>query len=259
MGTRTLLLLLALLLNAATAGAEDKLTGEQILERVMASDPWGMSGAEIRARAIIGDKRGARSQLSFRSKSMQYDPPLSKSVVRFSAPSDLAGAAFLQVQKKGGDDDRFLFLPDLKRSRRISGSLRSNAFMGTDFTYADLDRRDMRNSTAILKGHEKIGKFPCYKVEVVPSSKDSEYARIEAWVREDNFLPLKMAMYDRANVLLKTFMALEVKRVGGRWFISRSRMVNARTDHRTELVLEDINVAQKFSESEFTVRALEKL
>lgn len=252
-------LAIALLALPLTTQADGKLGADEIIQRVMRSDPWGLSGAQIRARAIIGDKRGAKSELSFHGKSMQHDPPLAKSVVRFSAPADLAGAAFLQVQRKDGDDDRFLFLPDLKRSRRISGNLRSNAFMGTDFTFADLDRRDLRTSKATLQGEAKIGKFPCYVLDVIPQTGDSEYSHVEAWVRKDNFLPLKMKMYDRSKVLLKTFEALEVKRVSGDWFISRSRMINHQNGHQTELILDEISVNNEFPDSDFTVRALEKL
>ena len=78
-------------------------------------------------------------------------------------------------------------------------------------------------------------------------------------MRKDNYLPLKWQMYDRAKVLLKTLTAQEVKRVGGQWFISRSRMVNHVEGHTTELVLDKIGPANGIRDEEFTVRELEKL
>jgi hypothetical protein len=239
----------------ATAQIAD---ADEILKRVLQSDPWGLSGAEVEARLTLTDKSGAKSTLVYSGKSLQYDPPLSKGIVRFSAPPDLAGAAFLQIQKKSGDDERFLYLPELKRSRRIAGSLRSGAFMGTDFSFADLDRRDLRDSGATLKGKETIAKWPCYVIDIKPKAADSEYSHVEMWVREDNFLPLRMKMYDRAQHHLKTFEAVETKRVSGSWFISKSRMVNHLQKHSTELSLEQIAVKPAFSEDEFSVRALEK-
>src|SRR5882672_12578109 len=93
---------------------------ESILGHVLDSDPFGLSGASIVAHATLTDRSGAKSELAFTSRSKRLGPGLAESVVRFSAPPELAGAGFLQIQKKDGDDDRFLFLPDLKRSRRIS-------------------------------------------------------------------------------------------------------------------------------------------
>jgi hypothetical protein len=238
--------------------AED-LSASEVVTRLLASDPSGLSNAAVVARLTLIDKSGARSELVFSGKAVQYDPPLAKSVVRFSAPSDLAGAAFLQIQKKDGDDDRFLFLPELKRARRIAGSLRAGAFMGTDFTFADLDRRDFRHSTATLKGKESIGKWPCHVLDVVPKASDSAYSHVEIWVREGNYVPLRMKMYDRSGALLKTFESLETKRVSGSWFISKARMVNHQQKHTTELALEQIAVRSDFPEDEFSVRALEKL
>jgi hypothetical protein len=252
------LLFFAVLLPTSWVLAE-KQDGDAIVRRMLTSDPWGFSGAEITARLRITDKSGAKSELTYTSKSQQYDPPLSKGIVRFTSPPDLAGAAFLQIQKKDGNDERFLLLPELKRARRIAGNLRSGPFMGTDFTFADLDRRDLRQSQASVKTQEKIGSFSCVVVDVVPKASDADYSHVEIWVREDNFLPLRMKMYDRAKVHVKTFEALETRRVNGMWFISKSRMSSHQAKHATELFLEQIAVKTGYSDDEFSVRALEKL
>ncbi|HEY4012451.1 MAG TPA: outer membrane lipoprotein-sorting protein [Polyangiaceae bacterium] len=253
--------LVAILVTAAgspPASADNPPSATDILNRVLDSDPWGLNGATITARATLTDKGGSKSELSLVAKSKRYDPPLSKSIVRFSAPPDLAGAGFLQIQKRDGDDDRYLFLPELKRSRRIAGSLRSNAFMGTDFSFADLDRRDLRDADARLTGDEPVASWPCYVVDVTPRREDAQYSHTVMWVRKDNFLTLKTKMFDKGGVLEKTFEALEVKRVAGHWFISKSRMHDVQHAHTTELVLEDIVVKADIDDDEFTMRALEK-
>jgi hypothetical protein len=251
--------ILAATLLTTTATADTSTPSAQtILEHVLESDPFGLSGAQIVAHATLIDKSGSTSGLSFSAKSKRLGPGVSESIVRFSSPPEYAGAAFLQVQKTDGDDDRFLFLPDLKRSRRISGDLRSSAFMGTDLSFADIDRRDLRDAAATLKGSETIDRWDCYVVDVVPRSADSPYSRGEFWVRKDNFVPLRMKFYDRSNNLLKTFAALEVRRVSGQWFISKSRMTNTQQNHSTDLVLEQISTTATFNPDEFTVRALER-
>jgi hypothetical protein len=228
------------------------------VERVLESDPLGLNGAEIRAIVTLTDKRGATRKLSFVAASKLHDPPLAKSIVRFSSPPDLAGAGFLQIQNRNGDDDRYLFLPALKRSRRIAGNLRSSAFMGTDFSFADLDRRDLRNSDARLIGTEQIGQSACYVLDVTPRRSDAQYSHVEMWVRKDNFLTLITKMYDKSNVHAKTFAAREIRRVSNSWFVSKSVMSNHKNNHSTQLELKNIVVNAQIPDEEFSVRALEK-
>jgi len=255
-----LCLALAALLIPALAHSEPATPSPaELVQRVLASDPWGLTGAaEVKANVILTDKRGSKRGLSFVAASKRYDPPLSKSIVKFSAPPDLAGAGFLQIQKKDGEDDRYLFLPALKRSRRISGNLRSSAFMGTDFTFADLDRRDLRDGDATVQGSENIGTRPCYILNVVPRREDTQYSRVELWVRKDNFLTLRMRMYDKANTHIKTFEAQEIRKVSGSWFVSRSLMTDHKNQHTTLLILQDIVVNAQIPDEEFSVRALER-
>jgi hypothetical protein len=240
------------------AAAQTQPSGEEIVAKVLESDPWGLSGSEITARVSLIDKAGAKSELAFTARSLRHDPPLSKSLVRFTAPPELADAGYLQVQKRDGEDERYLYLPELKRSRRISGSLRSNAFMGTDFSFADLDRRDMRDAAVVVKGEENVGRFPCWRIELTPKRADSQYGRLVMWVRKDIFLALKTECYDKATVLVKTLTVEEVKRIAGRWFISRAKMVNHRDSHSTVLSLEKIVPRTDIPDDEFTVRNLEK-
>ena len=238
---------------AAAPGADE------IVRRVLDSDPWGLGDADVTARAVVRDQSGRTRQLAFRARSLRYDPPLTKSLVRFSAPADLAGVGFLLVQNRTGDDDRWLYLPDLGRSRRIAGDTRSSAFMGTDFSYADLDRRELRYGQASLLGEEAVDGAACWSVEVKPTQPRAPYARIALWVRKDNFIPLKWMMYAASGVHLKTLLAQEVRQVDGRWFIIRSQMTDHTQRRTTELVLEVIRAERNFGADEFTVRNLEKI
>ena len=257
--SRRYFLIMALGLCAPLAASRaDTTAPSDIVRKMLDTDAWGLGEAEVRARAIIKDERGSQRELVFSARSRRYAPPLTKSLVRFSAPADLAGVGFLQIQKADDDDDRHLFLPELGKARRIAGNTRGSAFMGTDFTYADLDRRDLREGTAVLKGQEDLGKFPCFRLEITPKRTDLPYARLEIWVRSDNFVPLKTLMYNRAGVLLKTLVTLELRRIEGRWFLTRSRMTDHSAEHTTELLLNSIQPKSDIPDDEFTVRSLEK-
>jgi outer membrane lipoprotein-sorting protein len=230
-----------------------------IVQKVLDMDPWGLKGSEVTARAIIKDSGGGTRTLAFTSRSRIHEAPLAKALVRFSTPADLAGVGFLQIQKKDADDERFLFLPELKRSRRIAGNSRGQAFVGTDFSYADLDQRDMRNAQSSIKGEESIGKFPCWHLEVIPKGGEPVYARMELWVRKDNNVPLKTLMFNRAGVLLKTLVSEELKRVSGRWYVTKSLMTNHQDSRQTELLIDKVQPRSDIPDDEFTVRNLEKM
>ncbi|HEX8953766.1 MAG TPA: outer membrane lipoprotein-sorting protein [Polyangia bacterium] len=249
---------LGLLLATGRAAVAAEPSPREILDRVLEADPWGLSGAVITARAVVRDRSGATRELAFTGRSRRYDGLLSKGLVRFTAPADVAGVGFLQIQTKAGDDDRYLYLPELKRARRIAGSNRGQSFMGTDFSYADLDRRDLRQAAAEARADETLARFPCWRVAVKPTGADATYARAELWVRKDNFLPLKMEMYGRSGALLKTLTTQEVRRIGGRWFITRSTMVSHEAARQTELVIVELDPRSDLADGEFTVRNLEK-
>lgn len=238
--------------QTATPSAAD------LVQRILESDPWGLGDAEVAARAFIRDKSGRVQELGFTARSRRYDGNLTRSLVRFTSPADLAGIGFLQIQKRSGDDDRWLYLPELSRSRRIAGRTRQNSFMGTDFTYADLDRRDLRDSVAVRKGDESVDDIPCWRIDASPRADDSAYGRLEIWLRKDNSVPIKWLMYARSGVRVKTLVAKQLRQVNGRWFIIRSAMTNHADGRETELVLDHITVTTQIPDREFTLRALEK-
>jgi hypothetical protein len=249
----------AVLTLLAQVAQADSTSVDHILTQLIEGDPWGMGGAELSARITLRDKGGAEQKLAFTARSRKHDAPFAKSMVRFTAPADLAGAGFLQVQNRSSDDDRFLFLPELKRSRRISGNLRASSFMGTDFSFADMDRRDLREGKAVSKGEETISGHPCFHVEVTPKRSDSPYSHFDVWVRKDNFVVLKMDLFDRSGVKAKNFTVQEVRRVEGHWYVTKSKMVDNVHSHSTELTIESIKPRSDIDDDEFTVRQLEKL
>jgi hypothetical protein len=244
--------------SAETKAAPAALTAAQIVSKVVESDPWGLGGAEVNAKAVVTEKTGKTRALVFDAKSRRYAPPLGKSIITFQAPADIAGMKFLQIQNDGADDDRFLYTPELKRSRRIAGSSRSDSFMGTDFSFADLDMRDVRQGAAVLRPDENVGKFDCFHVAVTPKNSDAVYAKIDLWVRKDNYVPLKWVMFDKKATPVKTLLAKEIQRHGGRWFITGSRMTDNTSGRSTELTLEKIDRREDIPLDSFSVRAIEK-
>ena len=244
---------------SVTSAAAPTLTASQIVDKVVETDPWGMSGAEVSAKAIVTETNGSTRSLVFAGKSRKTGG-LGKSVLTFSAPADVAGNKFLQLQnsKEKEDDDRYLYTPDLKRSRRIAGSNRTDAFMGTDYSYADLDGRDVRNSNSVLQADEKVGKYDCYHLIATPTNSDAIYGKVEMWVRKDNFVPLKQVMFNKSGKEVKTFVSKQIQKHDGKWFITASRMTDKTTGRQTELSMDDFKRRDDIPLDNFSVRALEK-
>jgi hypothetical protein len=235
-------------------------TAAKIVERVIEADTWGLGGAEASAKATVTSKSGSSRALAFEVKSRLHAPPLGKSLITFQAPADLAGMKFLQIQNGASDDERFLYTPELKRSRRIAATNRAESFMGTDFSYADLDARDLRQSASVLLPEERIGKYDCYRVAVTPQNADAVYSKIELSVRKDNSVPLKWVMFDKKSGAnpAKTLLVKEIQRHGDHWFVTSSRMTDHATGRTTEIALGKITRRQDIPLETFSVRAIEK-
>jgi len=251
------LVALALVASLSPRAHAGEPTAQQVVERLLDNDAWGSSGALVKARMVIKSASGAPRELAFQSKSRKAGPRLTKSLLRFTAPADLAGQAFLQIEKADGDDDRFLWIPELKKSKRIAGASRKASFSGTDFSYADMDRRDLREGTPKLLGTEKIGKHDCYRLEVTPKG-ESPYARVEVWARTTDFIPLKTVGYGANGQPVKTIETRESKKIEGKLFITKSFVTNHAEGRSTELFLEEIKPTDAIADDEFTTRALEK-
>jgi len=246
-----------LLLLLVAVPVEARPTGKEVIAQTLTNNHWGFTAATVQASALLVDSRGRKSTLVFKGISRRWKGQLTKALVRFSAPPDLAGSGFLQIEQEDRDDDRFIYLPALKRSRRVAASQRSSAFMGTDFSYADLDRRDWRTGKITMGNDTMIGKFPCYHIVIIPTRADSPYSRHELDVRQDNWVPLKVQLYDQAKVLFKVLEAFQLRRVKGQWFISKSRMSNLRDRHTTTLTLDKIEPTDSIPDTAFTVQQLE--
>ncbi|MDB4940845.1 MAG: hypothetical protein JWP97_379 [Labilithrix sp.] len=234
-----------------------RLSAREIVEKAIDADSWGRDGIEATARVTVTEKNGQKRELAFEAKSRRYAPPLAKSMLRFSAPADVAGMKFLLVQKNDGDDERTVWMPDLKRSRRVAAGNRNEKFMGTDFTYADMDRKDIRNGTPVLDADENIGKFPCYHLRVDSTVKEAPYKRVEIWVRKDNLIPLKWVMFDQSGAAARVLVAKELQKRDGKWSITRSVMTDQSSGRTTEIAIEKIQ-PREVPLDQLTLASLEK-
>jgi len=252
----TLALWLALV---AAAPPSDGLGAEEIARKAFAQEFMGMSAGVSQLRMTLINKRGETRVRRILAKSIEVDGRR-RSMVRFLSPPDVQGTSFLLIEHGDRDDDQYLYLPALKRVRRIAGSQRGSSFMGSDFSYADMETRDVGRSTWIRRPDEKVGPLDCYRIDASPKDSSGEaYMRSEIWVHKDTWLPVKMKLYDKkVGALKKTLFVEEFKRIDDRWIVTKAKMTSAKKKTATRIEVEEIQLDVQAPLDAFTVEALSK-
>jgi len=246
---------LVLLASAAPASAK-KLSADKIVDEMLERDPLGYGGAEAHIAMALVNSRGQtqkRKMVMFSRK----DKDTRRLFVRFLAPSDIMGTAFLGIDDDG-DRTQYLYMPASNKTRRISSKQRNGSFVGTDYSYADLDNRDIDDSKKSLLPDDKVGKQACYVVEAKPTSGESKYGRVVLWISKTTFLPLRIRFYNRHGDEIKRLTVQEVKKVESRWIIAESKMVDLKREHTTVFKVVEIDLKDDIPLEQFTPRALER-
>lgn len=186
-----------------------------------------------------------------------------KTVIVVRAPKDAAGVSYLQweYEEKDGakkDRDNWLYIPAMKKVRRISGSESNGDFMGTDFTYDDMGERALSKDDFTLLGEETADGEECWKIECKAKDKSEKEPRRIVWVRKDNYLMHKAEFFDKQDKLHRVFSSADVKTIDGIWTVGKMRMENVQKGHFTIIEIKDVAYNQEINDSVFTVSALER-
>lgn len=246
-----------LLLAASAAAQGAALSAEDIAKRVLDHTGFRWEGAETQVKMILVDKGGARKERQMRVLGRRHAGRF-EAVVKVLAPADVSGTGFLMKETAGGGSEQHVYLPGLKRLRRITGRDRAGSFMNSDFTYADLQRVDMRGAKHRRLADAAVGPMPAYVIESLPPP-DSKvpYSRVKTWVRQNDYVPLQTEFYGPDGKLVKTLRSLKIRQIDGRLVVVEARMTNA-NGHATELVVEDLKRRDDLPDTAFTPAALER-
>jgi len=238
--------------------AKCQLTGREIMLKADAM-PDGDTRKSVMKMELI-NKRGSkrvRTMLSY-SKDFGKDK---KTIMFFQQPADVKGTGFLtwDYSNEAKDDDRWLYLPAMKKTRRISGtSAKKEYFMGSDFTYDDMGNRSVDADTHKLLKEETLNGKLCWVIESTPKDKSSLYSKKIGWIRKDNYVAVKLEFYDKQGSKLKVLHINEVKKINGIWTSTNMTMTNHRRNHKTIIRFESISYNIPMQNSLFTVNSLEK-
>ncbi|MCR5218416.1 outer membrane lipoprotein-sorting protein [Treponema sp.] len=251
----------ASLILAASVSTAEELTGYEIAKR--ADEVNEGTTSSYTATMTLTNKKGAVRTREITMKAKDYGD-VKKAVIVFTMPKDVTGVSYLSFEypdsegQEKKDSDSWLYMPAMKKVRRISGSGKDDDFMGTDFTYADMGDRGLTKDTFTLLGEENAEGFDCYKVEAVAKDKSEKTQKRIIWYRKDNYLPVKGEFYDKQNQLAREMTCSDIKQIDGIWTTGKMFMKNIKTGHSTLLEMKNVQYNISLDDKMFTVASIER-
>jgi outer membrane lipoprotein-sorting protein len=182
----------------------------------------------------------------------------SKSVLRFTAPAEVKGVALLVVNHPDRASDQWMWRPAIERDTRVALQDRSTRFFGTDFSFEDLEERDVDQYDYTLVGDETINNAPCWKIQSTPKqSKSSQYTRSIVWVRKDDYAFARIENFVNDQAVRRLTYS-KIESVQGIWTARQLEMLDVRRGSRTRLTLEKLQYNVPMNDADFTLEAIRR-
>lgn len=251
--------IMALAFFSATASAE---TPEEkglaiALEADKRNTGWQDSSADM--TMTLRNKRGEESVRELRVKSLEVQDDGDKSMTIFDEPKDVRGTALLTFSHKVESDDQWLYLPALKRVKRIASKNKSGPFMGSEFAFEDLSSQEIEKYTYRYENDEPCGDQTCFKVTRFPTDENSGYTRQVAWIDQSEYRTWKVEFYDRKESLLKTLAVSGFQEYLGQfWRPKKMAMENHQTGKSTDLVWTNYQFKTGLDDGDFSKNSLKR-
>jgi hypothetical protein len=202
------------------------------------------------AKGKISDKRWTFDRLGSHGAS--------RSVLRFTAPPEVKGVALLVVNHPERASDQWMWTPALQRDRRVALQDRSQRFFGTDFSFEDLEERDIDQYDFSMDGEETLNGAACWRIVATPrKTKTSQYTQSRVWVRKDNYAYQQVESLIKSDVVRRLKYS-DIQNVQGIWTGRTMEMTDLRRNSRTVLKLEELKYNLPMKEDDFSLQALRR-
>jgi len=254
----TALLFSPLLTHAESAGASD---AERGLAIAIEADKRDAGFQDFTANMVmeLRNKQGDVSTRIIRIKTLEVTGDGDKSMSIFDEPADVKGTAFLTFSHAKEPDDQWLYLPALKRVKRINSKNKSGPFMGSEFAYEDLASQEVDKYTYKYIRDEKLNGVDCFVIERYPAYEHSGYTKQIAWINKDRYVAEKVEFYDRKNDLLKTLVNSGYKQyLDQYWRPDEMLMENHQTGKSTLLTWENYQFKTGLDDGDFSRNSLKR-
>ncbi|PMO37972.1 outer membrane lipoprotein-sorting protein [Vibrio sp. 10N.222.52.B12] len=237
----------------------DETKGLEIAQERKARDEgWRDSVATM--QMILRNAQGESSTRAMRLKSLEVVDDGDKGLTIFDEPRDVKGTAFLNHSHTVGSDDQWLYLPALKRVKRIASRNKSGPFMGSEFAYEDLSSFEIEKYRFNYLKDDAIKGQDTFVLEQIPTDKNSGYTKQVVWLDKAHYRPMKVEFYDRKGALLKTLVFSDYKQyLNQYWRAHTMAMTNHQTGKSTELTTSELTFQTGLKDSDFNKNILKRV
>jgi outer membrane lipoprotein-sorting protein len=248
---RWLALLSVIVASAVTAAQDVRQIVDEAQRRSAASSQRYEGLLQVfEAKGKVSDKRWTLERLGSHGNS--------KAILRFTAPPEVKGVALLVVNHPDRASDQWMWTPAIERDRRIALQDRSTRFFGTDFSFEDLEERDVNQYDYRMLGEEAVDGVPCWRIESIPKpGKSSQYTQSIVWVRKVDYVFARMENHIRDQVARRLSYS-DIQNIQGIWTARQLEMTDLRRRSRTRLTLDKLEYNVALNEGEFTLQALRR-
>lgn len=218
---------------------------------------WVDQSADL--EMILRNKQGETSKRTLQLNSLEMQGDGDKSLTVFDNPRDIKGTAFLSHTHALTPDDQWLYLPALKRIKRIASANKSGPFVGSEFAYEDLTSQEVEKYKYKWLRDESLDGRDTFVNERYPQYENSGYTRQITWIDKQIYQPVKVEFYDRKNSLLKTLIFSDYSQYLDKyWRPAKMDMINHQTGKETTLIWKNYQFNNGFNDRDFDQNTLKR-
>ena len=220
----------------------------------------GFGDSTANLTMVLRDQYGKERPRYMRNKTMEQVSDGDKAIIIFDNPGDVKGTAFLSFTHKTGPDDQWLYLPGLKKTKRISSNNKAGSFMNSEFAFEDIASQEVEKYTYRFLRDDEHDNIKVFVVESDPIDPKSGYSKIHTWIDQARYIPLKIEFFDRGERLKKTLIISEYNQYLDKYWRGNSwHMVNHQTGKSTLLQFKDWTFNNGFTDKDFSKNSLSRI
>jgi hypothetical protein len=253
--TTPILTLCGLLIGGLAAAAPPKEFKSAYEVHKYVDESYNGDNSSMKLTLILTNKRKEKRKRSLTRYRVEKIPR--KTVLCWVFPADLRGTATLTLEVEGKDDIQRIYLPAMKKIRKIASGDKGKSWAGTDFTFEDLQEQDLDDFNYSELKTVKLGDQECYYYSITPKTEDKScYGKIVNWIRKDIMKPMRAAYYDKKGTFYKELQFRDYKKVQDIWTACRLLMIDHREKHQTDFLVDRIVYNRKLDEKIFSTQGM---
>jgi len=244
--------LVTLILAAPPAAVAKPADGRAVMDEV---DKRRRTTSEYSEGSITVDEKGKTKTKAWRSWRLGWGPD-AKGLIQFLEPAEVKGVGLLTLSHAGKPADQWFYAPAIDRDRRVAKQEKSTRFLGTHFTYEDMEERDVDAYTYTLEGEAPAGGASCFKVAATPKpGKESQYSKLVFWVLQDRFVTIRFETYVDGEKR-RVFEGADIRDVSGIPIVHSWTLSDTKREGTTRLRLENVKINPTVDPGIFTVSGM---